>query len=89
MFNSKKDKWLAFNVIAQKVIKEKVFHCVDVLEKRIENTRQEITAKLQKIEDIDILRKMAIKAQFDHQTEDLKKQETRIYKFRDVSKGYY
>lgn len=89
LFKDNKDKWLAFNAIAQKSIQEKVFHCVDALEKRIENTRLEIIAELEKVDDIKSLRKMAIDAQFEHATEDLKKQETRIYKFRDVSTGYY
>ena len=89
LFKDNEDKWLAFNTIAQKVIQEKVFHCVDVLEKRIENTRLKIIAELEKVNDIEALRKMAIDAQFEHATENLKKQEARIYKFRDVSTGYY
>lgn len=89
LFKDNEDKWSTFNTIAQKIIQEKVFHCVNMLEKRIENTRLEITAEIEKVSDIQTLKKMAIDAQFKHATEDLKKQENRIYKFRDVSTGYY
>lgn len=89
LFKGNEGKWLAFNRIAQIIIQEKVFHCVNVLEKNIENTRQEITAALEKVDDIEVLRKIAIDAQFKHATEDLKKQEANIYIFRDVSTRYY
>uniref|UniRef100_UPI00188A8334 HindIII family type II restriction endonuclease n=1 Tax=Vibrio anguillarum TaxID=55601 RepID=UPI00188A8334 len=39
LFKGNEEKWITFNAIAQIVIQEKVFHCVDMLEKRIEATR--------------------------------------------------
>lgn len=82
-------KWNDFNSSAQKIINEKVFHTVDVLNNHIKCVKDLIVEKYKEEADIEVLREKAIQAEHSKATEQLSKQKNRIYNFRTVASGYY
>jgi hypothetical protein len=89
LFSDYYQQFVQFNAIAQKIITEKVFHCVNILGQHLLEIRKNIEIAYSKETDIEILRQRAIEAEYTKATDDLHKQEKRIHGFRDVATGYH
>ena len=89
LFSKDYEKWLSFNIAAQKIISEKVFHCTHTLGNHLLEIRENIENRYKTEPDIEVLRTKAIDAEYKQATEDLHKQVERIAKFRSVADGYH
>lgn len=89
LFSCGSDKWHIFDISAQKIISEMVYHTIYDLNKHISHTKDSISEKYRSETDIELLRKYAIEAESRMATEQLSQQTTRISRFRTVAQDYH
>lgn len=89
LFGEKLAQWREFEALAKLVTAECALHTYDMLESRVAAIVSEITDTFNDVQDIEVLRKMAIDAESRRRTEGLCKQMSRIKKFRNVLEVYF
>ena len=89
LFNDSQEGWPRFDITAQKVISEKVYHSAHRLDSELSSIRENIENKYRAEKDIEVLRTKAIQAEYEKATDDFHKQKDRIHRFRTVAKGYH
>jgi hypothetical protein len=81
--------WSSFKVFSDSILKEKCFDTSLKLREKIEKTKALIVEKFNQINDVNLLRDLAIQSEIKNQTDILNKQLINIGKFRSSSDGYY
>lgn len=81
--------WNLFKEFSSIVINEKCFDTASKLTTRIDSVKASIIQNFNQINDINLLRNLAIKSETQNQTEIFNKQLNNIQKFRKSSSGYY
>lgn len=89
LFLDNEEGWSLFDITAQKVISEKVYHSAHRLDSGLTSIRENIENKYKNEKDIEVLRTKAIQAEYEKATDDLHKQKDRIHRFRTVAKDYH
>lgn len=89
LFSDCYDDWLTFKIQSKKIVSERVFHCVNSLEKHLNKIRKSIEDKFVIETDINKLRSIAIESEYLNQTKVLHKQLNKIKLFRTSSREYY
>ncbi|QYM93332.1 HindIII family type II restriction endonuclease [Dickeya zeae] len=83
------EDWLEFKCYADRVVSERVYHCLNRLEYHVRKIKEEIESKYSTESDVEKLRAMVIASEYLNKTEDFHKQIDRISKFRSSSNNYY
>ena len=89
LFNEDLECWYSFKAFSDSILQEKCFDTSIKLREKIEKTKQLIVEKINQINDISVLRNLAIQSEIKNQTDILNKQLHNIGKFRRSSGGYY
>ena len=89
LFSCGSDQWDAFNISAQKIISEMVYHTIYGLNNHIESAKNSISEKYLSETDIELLRKYVIEAESRIATEQLSQQTSRISSFRTSAQDYH
>lgn len=88
-FNDDLECWYSFKEFSDSILQEKCFDTSSKLREKIEKTKQLIVEQINQINDISVLRNLAIQSEIKNQTDILSKQLNNISKFRRSSNGYY
>ncbi len=89
LFSCGSDKWDVFNISAQKIISEMVYHTIYDLNNHIEGAKHSISEKYRSETDVELLRKYVIEAESRIATEQLSQQTSRISRFRTSAQDYH
>ncbi len=88
-FHDKTDSWQLFKLFSESVLKEKCFDTLHKLSNRITTEKNIIVTEINSIDNIELLRQIAIASETKNRTEILNKQLINIKKFRKSSGDYY
>lgn len=89
LFSCGSDKWHIFDISAQKIVSEMVYHTIYSLNKHIVHTKDLISEKYKHETDIELLRKYVIEAESRIAIDQLSQQIDRINRFRTIAQDYH